>query len=42
MADIPRSIDEQGNQRYDQFVFVLKDNNDKNKIQEKAIVELIE
>jgi hypothetical protein len=39
--DIPRSLDKNGNVRLDLFAFVLKNNNDEDKIQVSQIVELI-
>jgi hypothetical protein len=38
--DMPRMVDEQGNQRFDWFVFKLKDKNDIHKLKEQDIVEL--
>ena len=39
--DIPRTTDKNGNQRLDVFAFVLKNKNDRDKLKEGQIVELI-
>jgi hypothetical protein len=39
--DIPKANDEDGNPRTDLFAFLLKENNDKNKLRPGDIVELI-
>jgi hypothetical protein len=39
--DIPRAINDKGEQRYDLFVFHLKNEEDNNKLKPKTVVELI-
>jgi len=39
--DIPRATDDKGEQRYDLFVFHLKNEEDNNKLKPKTVVELI-
>lgn len=40
-TDIPRAHDNDGNIRYDLFVFMLKDKDDKEKLVKGQIVELV-
>ena len=39
--DIPRKLDDDGNVRLNLFAFVLKNNNDRNKLKVNQIAELI-